>query len=367
MYTKNIKKNWMGKRCLIGMAILGLSLVTAEQAISGYDDYGGGWAVPSLDTSISISNDVISRGIFDRQILGENDSGNNTQEPASTNSANLNYLPSLQLRKGNYAKFVEITRANDPIAAADLETLFASTDVVATIGDGLQSYELRIDNLADVYTVYWITAWEAANRIKIPSSKAQSQAVQKQVVSALRTVKALQTATDAMKQELAESLLVQAVIMEVGVEQANANPELQQKISAAIKQGARTVGLDLEAVTLTETGFVANQTTNTPTNPPLLAAYDDQKGKLNLYDVEVNNQHYQAVLQQQNTHFKLLSASAASVLFTFPAHFGVPGTGEDDPTVLYVPVVRAFGQNYQVKLKHLGNFVFELQAAVVVN
>lgn len=243
-----------------------LHCVVVELALAGSDDYGGGWAVPSLDTSQSIIRDIHDREMMDRKILGEHsseeDSSNsskiklNNTAPSKAALAKLNYGPSMQVRKRNYAQFVEKTRANNPAGADNLAALLASTDVVASMDSALKPYGLRTNNLADAYSVYWVTAWEAANGIKQNSSKAQALAVSKQAASALLAVKTLQTATDAVKQEFAESLLVQAAMIEAAAEQAKANPTQMQQVAAAVKQGARSVGLNLDAVKLTEAGFV---------------------------------------------------------------------------------------------------------------
>ncbi|MEQ1635707.1 MAG: hypothetical protein ABL903_03385 [Methylococcales bacterium] len=109
--------------------------------------------------------------------------------------------------------------------------------------------------------------------------------------------------------------------------------------------------------------------TNAEVNLPFPTAYDEQQQKLYLHDVVVDEQHYQAVLQNQNGQFRLFSASAASKIFSLAdsstlGGFGTfdPTTGKDDPTILCIPVVKVSGRRYIVKLKNLGNYVFVLQS-----
>ncbi|WP_144445765.1 hypothetical protein [Inquilinus limosus] len=66
----------------------------------------------------------------------------------------------------------------------------------------------------------------------------------------------LRGAGDAAKQEMAESLLIQAALIADALKQSQGNPELSRQVAAAVSQGARGMSLDLAAMTLTEKGFV---------------------------------------------------------------------------------------------------------------
>lgn len=181
-----------------------------------------------------------------------------TVRPAATptlNPAKLNYLPSLALRKRHYAQFVEKTRDADPSGAAQLESMFASTDVIASMSDGLRPFGLRIDSLADAYAVYWVNAWLASKGRPDSPTRAQAQAVRKQAMSALLTARPLASATDAMKQKLAETLLVQAALLDAAVQQAKSNPALMNQVMDAARKGALSIGFDVTTVTLTPQGF----------------------------------------------------------------------------------------------------------------
>jgi streptogramin lyase len=87
------------------------------------------------------------------------------------------------------------------------------------------------------------------------------------------------------------------------------------------------------------------------------AEYNDQQAKLYLHDVEIDDQHYEVVLQKQNGRYVLVSASVASKYYNSPAWFY--------DNKLTIPLVKAFGQNYQATLKQLGNNVFELLEATL--
>jgi hypothetical protein len=115
---------------------------------------------------------------------------------------------------------------------------------------------LSVDNLADAYAIWWISAWNATHGANPDPSRAMSQAVRAQAASALATTPAIAGAGDAAKQQFAEALLVQMILVDTAVEQNKANPSRLRALAVAVSQGARQMGLDLSAMRLTETGFV---------------------------------------------------------------------------------------------------------------
>lgn len=170
--------------------------------------------------------------------------------------ASLTYQPSLERRKTNLANFVKKSRANDPVGAAEMARLFASTDIIGAIGQGIAPAGLKVNNVADAYSVYWTSAWNASIGSTETPSRAAMTAVKKQASSALIASPAFVSATDAQKQEFAEALLIQAALIDASVEQAAGNPAQVKAVAKAVRQGAKASGLDLDAFELTEAGFV---------------------------------------------------------------------------------------------------------------
>ena len=175
--------------------------------------------------------------------------------PVVTGNNKLSYTPSLARRKQNLAQFVAKSRAADPAAGDELAKMFASTDLIGVIGKALVPYGLRTDNVADAYTTYWLSAWLAAHGRIEDNSRAQAQAIKRQAVLALLAVPAVAGASDPAKQEFAEALLIQAGLIDSAMRQAQSNPKQLAAIGRAVRQGAKASGLDLDAMTLTETGF----------------------------------------------------------------------------------------------------------------
>ncbi|WP_026868649.1 DUF6683 family protein [Inquilinus limosus] len=171
-------------------------------------------------------------------------------------AASFRYRPDLARRRANLARFVDRSRAADPQGADNLAALFAQGDLIERMRPELAKYGLVIDNLADAYTVWWISAWQASQGRTDDVSAATAAAVRRQVVQSMASTPALRTAGDAAKQEMAEALLVQGVLLAGALEQAKGDREQMAAVSRAAVQGARGMGLDLSAMTLTEAGFV---------------------------------------------------------------------------------------------------------------
>ena len=159
-------------------------------------------------------------------------------------------------RAENMARFVAKTRAVDPGNAQDLERLFASGDIFEKLAAPMAGLGLRVDDLADAYALWWISAWNATQGRNDDPSRAMCAAVRGQAARALRASPAIAGASDAAKQEFAETLLVQMLFIDVAVEQSKGKSEQLRELASAVRQGARGMALDLSSMKLTEAGFV---------------------------------------------------------------------------------------------------------------
>lgn len=175
----------------------------------------------------------------------------------AANSALLAFTPNLATRQRNLAGFIAKTRAQSPENADQMAQMFASTDIFAAMAKGLAPMGLRVDNVADAYTVYWVTAWEASRGISgTDTPRAQAQAVKAQAAKALLSAPEFANAGAAQKQELAEALLIQAALISASMEGAAGDPAQKKAVGKAVRQGAKAMGLDLDTMTLGAAGFV---------------------------------------------------------------------------------------------------------------
>lgn len=175
--------------------------------------------------------------------------------PAQAQPADLRYTPSKTRRAANLADFVAKSRRVDPRGADDLQALFARTDIIEAMRAPLAKSGLRIDDVADAYAVWWITAWYASRGDNQTPGPRTVAAVRDQAARALSASPVVRGAGDGPRQQLAEALLVQAALLDGAVEHAKARPGQMTAVRTAAAQGARGMGLDLASMTLTDTGF----------------------------------------------------------------------------------------------------------------
>lgn len=221
--------------------------------------------IPGLSTMMM---DVQHRGIMaqvmthsDEEVEATRNQGRTQGRSALTASATSaavtsTYTPSLMRRRANLARFAEQSRAVDPQGAAAMKKLFAGTDVIAAMDRALRPVGLRVDDVADAYAVWWVSVWSATHGDTGTPSRTVAQAVRAQSLRAISATPEFTRADDAAKQEYAEAMLVQAAMIDAMMEQFGADSAMASNLAASVRQGAQSSGLDLDAMTLTEQGFV---------------------------------------------------------------------------------------------------------------
>jgi pyruvate/2-oxoglutarate dehydrogenase complex dihydrolipoamide acyltransferase (E2) component len=266
-------------RIFAGAWLLAVALPANAQDIGGVFDMGGLTGTASMDPVIEQSREMaIRQGEGDplpgRPYAGSlmrslsqaltlqaggrapgSAQGFTANRAGSVQTADMRYSPSMELRRKNLASFVEKTRAADPEGAKKLEQLFA-TDIIGQIDGILNRFDMSVDNVADAYALWWISAWQASRGITDEPTRAEMAAVKAQVEQAMSNTSAFASATDATKQELAEACLIQAALIDGYMVNASGDEKQLGLIADAVRKGARKMGLDLNKMRLTDTGFV---------------------------------------------------------------------------------------------------------------
>jgi len=243
---------------LAGSALLIASPLAAQEGV----DWGGLMA-------------GIAHGTAMDEVAQESVSSNRRSATRATPapSAKLTYTPSIERRRANFARFVEKSRAKDSEGAALLEKELATVDLIDKMAPILAEYGMRIDNVGHAYATWWLNAWLAAHRRTDTPPAAQIVAIRDQAVRAMASLPEITTADDAAKQEMAETYLLQAALIGAHLEHAKDDPTALDRIATAVREGARSSGLDLDAMALTDSGFVPGQAAPTATT-----AAEVQKG-----------------------------------------------------------------------------------------
>ena len=170
-------------------------------------------------------------------------------------SPSANFVHSGKRSSKNLAQFVAKSRQQNPAAAADLERTFASMDIIAEAGKGMRAMGLDPHNVADAYALWWVLAWSAGNQQESPSDAPTYQAVQAQARAAFASTPGLAGRSDAEKQQFAEAMIVQAMILDSANDAVRGNPAQMKTLADQAKRGAKEMGLDLSTMVLTSDGF----------------------------------------------------------------------------------------------------------------
>jgi hypothetical protein len=171
-------------------------------------------------------------------------------------SQRLEYKTSLALRQTNLQEFAAKRQVAHLEGAKDLEQMLSSDKVIDAIQQTIEPYGLSINNLADAYALWWITAWQASEGNLAKVDKETAQAVKKQATIIWLANPKLVDATDANKQEIAEALLIQALLIQAAIDRAGSDKDSQEAVIQAVREGAASSGLALETMQLTNNGFV---------------------------------------------------------------------------------------------------------------
>jgi hypothetical protein len=191
-----------------------------------------------------------------------NDPASFVQDTNSFNSANdrqlLSFKVSQPARQQNITRFIDRLRRTDTVSTENWAQVFATSDIFGQIDQAMSDRGLDSTNLADAYAVYWTSAWLGSQGRTDELPPTQLTAVRNQAAQALLNTSEVLATTDAQKQEIAEGLLIQAALIDSSIAQAQGNPALLLQVQTAIKQGAQTMGIDLDRLTVNDQGFIVN-------------------------------------------------------------------------------------------------------------
>ena len=173
----------------------------------------------------------------------------------AVNRAVILYRPDAAVRKRNLNGFVARLRRVDAASAADLKRTFARRDLIAEISGVMRPVGLDPNNVADAIAIYLVTAYYGV-RGSTDGEPAEFKAVSAQVARAISADPSFASASDALKQEIAEGMLIQAVLANQAVEAAQKQPAAMPQVKAAIAKGARSAfGFDVTRMRLGPNGL----------------------------------------------------------------------------------------------------------------
>ena len=233
-----------GSSFLTGICLL------ASAASAQTLDFGSTFYIGSTTTNMSnihadAVNDQVESVVKDRQ-------GEAARPPASVD---LSFISNPERSKANLAYFVSQVRAKNPDEADNLEQMFSSVDVIGLTGEAMRGVGVDPQNLADVYAMWWVIAWSAANGVESTSEATTYQAVQTQARAAFANIAGFSDTPEADRQQFAETLMVQAGILDSANDEARGNAANSKIVAEAARRGASEMGLNLDTMVLTREGF----------------------------------------------------------------------------------------------------------------
>jgi hypothetical protein len=112
-------------------------------------------------------------------------------------------------------------------------------------------------NVIDCMTAYLATAWMATRGTDADPSEDQTRGLRAQLVAKLLQMPTLANASDVLKQEVADSNVMEGLIVGQYGAAAHEGRGSSDAIRAAVAKGAQaTCGIDLKKLELTSAGFV---------------------------------------------------------------------------------------------------------------
>jgi hypothetical protein len=151
--------------------------------------------------------------------------------------------------------------AVNAVAGAEIRDALSGKDVIAMATPVLRDrFGLQINRANDAYAFWMIMAWGASNNIDGEPTREQFDAVKSQVSSTMNNMPNMLNATDIVKQNFAEALWVQGIILNEAMGQIQNDPAAQRKLAAAVMANSkREMNIDFSNITLTDQGFVSRK------------------------------------------------------------------------------------------------------------
>lgn len=196
--------------------------------------------------------------------------------PAPADTSLLTYTPDPAVTEQVLQQFIDSLKAMGT-ATPEQMTQFEEALRTSVNRDTMQQFidqlfpneGLKLENVADVFSIYLIASFVVLNDLTNGTSTEQDMAVRNQVVSAFSSVPEIQQLSDADKQKFSEALILYVIFL------ANDWQQAQQGIEGydlnTVKTQARDmmvqVGIDPAQFDFTPQGLIrkgGNQTTQTP-------------------------------------------------------------------------------------------------------
>ncbi len=211
--------------------------------------------MPPMDMASVTLNRTLLKGIMDNNqaVRGRDD-----RKRGAPAGGYLTYRRSSavteRVKQGYLAR---VEKAYGPKVAQGLRQFLATNDFVAIWAKGAAADGMRPSDLGDSLAEYWATNWSVATG-GASTSPAQTRAIRYQIGPNVARSPEVRAMSDAKKQELAETLMLNLVVETIGAQAALKKgdtiliQEVRTQTAARFKQ---EFGVDLNALKVSNRGF----------------------------------------------------------------------------------------------------------------
>jgi hypothetical protein len=252
----------------------------AQDSPYGGSDYGGGWAVPSLDTALMIGREAANKAVMDeivRKGVARAPQPSAQPRPAqpappSPFAAALVSRPgavpaditrfarSAVLERQSEARILALVGARQgPAAVADYRRVFAQFGgLSAMFRKSVAGYDFRDDDMADTLAAYWLVAWAVVNDVA-DFTPQQARAVRHQVARGV-AASALARHDHAHRQQVSDEAIFNMVVaaqIHALARKGVVSKADYARVGAVTRQAFLGFGTDLGKLALTDAGFRA--------------------------------------------------------------------------------------------------------------
>ena len=203
-----------------------------------------------------------AQGIFDKPpIAGAAPDAPSAQTAPATQTpavrGPLDFEVSTELRKQNQQKFLSAMDATYPgVFTAEAH----EQDLMALLGQALEKYGLRVDNLGDAFTAWLMISHSIVTQDEAEPTPEQVAGTKKLAEDAMLALPDLTQMSDADKQTTAEALLLQAMLNETVYDVTKEHqPDNLQKVIEDVRSAARESSIDLDKFVMTPNGLQVAQ------------------------------------------------------------------------------------------------------------
>lgn len=184
--------------------------------------------------------------------------GARLRAPAGAAASALTYRVDPAVRRGVEERIVGAVSARDRASGAQLQAAFRQRNFIQLFDQGAARFGLRSGSVVDATTAYWLAMWAAANDQRDPYSLTQAQAVKAQVAQGF-DFSAAGLNTPALRQEYAETLIYQALLLDAALNEAQSAGRVQdiRRLGDEAQRQMQGAGMNLRALHLTDQGFVS--------------------------------------------------------------------------------------------------------------